>query len=302
MDRLHSMKVFSKVVEQGSFVRAAEIMSLSNAVVTRYIVDLENHLGTRLLNRSTRRLSLTESGQAYLERVRPILQEIEEAEAIAALATKQPAGTLSIYSHLGFGQAQLGKLLSEYARHYPDVVLDVSLSERSVDLVEEGVDIGFFSSLQKFDASMVVRKIGVAEVVLCASSAYIAEHGTPQTPDDLTRHACLNFSHEHVRHYWHVKTEEGVRDIPISSKHISNSALLLRDFALAGMGIAMRPSFSLGDDLRCGKLQRVLADFEMGSMSVMMVYPSRRLLSAKVRSFVDFISARFPHPESDPWL
>ncbi|WP_034302565.1 LysR family transcriptional regulator [Herbaspirillum sp. RV1423] len=302
MDRLHSMKVFAKVVEQGSFVRAAEILSLSNAVVTRYIVDLENHLGARLLNRSTRRLSLTESGLAYLERIRHILPEIEEAEAIVALETKKPAGTLSLYSHVGFGQSQLGKLLPDYSRAYPEVMLDISLSERSKDLVEEGLDVGFFSSLQKFDASMVVRKIGVAEVVLCASPSYIAQHGAPQTPDELNRHACLNFSHEHLRHNWHVKTEDGIRDIPITSNVVSNSALLLRDFALAGMGIAMRPSFSLGDDLRCGKLQRVLADYQMGQVTVMMAYPSRRLLSAKVRSFVDFIVEKFPQPESDPWL
>lgn len=301
MDRLHSMKVFAKVVEQGSFVRAAEILELSNAVVTRYIVDLENHLGTRLLNRSTRRLSLTEPGQVYLERVRHILPEIEEAEAIIAMETKKPAGTLSLYSHVSFGQGQLGKLLPEYSRIYPEVALDVTLSERAMDLVEEGIDIGFFSSLQKFDASMVVRKIGVAEVMLCASPAYIAQHGAPQTPDELSRHACLNFSYEHLRHFWHVKTNEGVRDIPIKSNVVSNNAMLLRDFALAGMGIALRPSFSLGDDLRCGKLQRVLSDHQMGQVDVMMAYPSRRLLSAKVRSFVDFIIERFSHPESDPW-
>jgi DNA-binding transcriptional LysR family regulator len=302
MDRLHSMKVFAKVVEQGSFVRAAEIMELSNAVVTRYIVDLENHLGTRLLNRSTRRLSLTEPGQAFLERVRHILPEIEEAEAIVSIATKKPTGTLSIYSHAGFGQGQLGKILPEYSRIYPDVVLDVSLSDRVMDLVEEGLDIGFFSSLQKFDVSMVVRKLGVAEVVLCASPDYIAQHGAPQTPDELSKHACLNFSHEHLRHYWHVKMEDGIHDIPITSAMVSNSALLLRDFALAGMGITMRPSFSLGDDLRNGKLQRVLSGYQMGQVDVLMAYPSRRLLSAKVRSFVDFIAARFPHPETDPWL
>ena len=302
MDRLHSMKVFAKVVEQGSFVRAAEILSLSNAVVTRYIVDLENHLGTRLLNRSTRRLSLTESGQVFLERVRNILAEIEEAEAIVAMSTKQPTGTLSIYSHVGFGEGQLGGLLPEYSRAFPEVVVDITLSDRVRDLVEEGIDVGFFSSFQKFDANMVVRKLGVAEVVLCASPDYIAQYGAPQTPDELSKHVCVNFSHEHLRHFWHVRTEEGNRDIPITSVMVSNNALLLRDFALAGMGIAMRPSFSLGNDLRCGKLQRVLADYQMGQVEIFMVYPSRRLLSAKVRTFVDFMTSRFPHPETDPWL
>lgn len=302
MDRLQSMKVFAKVVEQGSFVRAAEILSLSNAVVTRYIVDLENHLGTRLLNRSTRRLSLTESGQVFLERVRNILVEIEEAEAIVAMSTKKPTGTLSIYSHVGFGEGQLGRLLPEYSRTYPEVVVDVTLSDRVRDLVEEGIDVGFFSSFQKFDASMVVRKLGVAEVVLCASPDYVAQCGAPQTPDELSKHACVNFSYEHLRNFWHVRTDQGNREIPITSVMVSNNALLLRDFALAGMGIVMRSSFSLGDDLRSGKLQRVLAGYRMGQVEIFMVYPSRRLLSAKVRSFVDFMTARFPHPETDPWL
>ncbi|MBP0597069.1 LysR family transcriptional regulator [Herbaspirillum sp. LeCh32-8] len=302
MDRLQSMRVFAKVVEQGSFVRAAEIMEISNAVATRFIADLEAHLGTRLLNRSTRRLSLTEAGQAYLDRVRLILAEIEDAEALVSLDTKKPTGTLSIYSHAGFGQSQLGELVSGYSQAYPEVVLDITLSDRAVDLVEEGIDIGFFSSLQKVDASMIVRQLGMAQVVLSASPAYLDLHGAPERPDDLTRHSCLNFSHEYLRHHWHVNTVDGVQDVPINSKVVSNSGVLLREFALGGMGITLRPSFSLGDDLRSGKLVRVLPDYDIGQVGMSMVYPSRRLLSAKVRSFVEFVSARYPHPESDPWL
>ncbi|TWC65763.1 LysR family transcriptional regulator [Herbaspirillum sp. SJZ099] len=302
MDRLQSMRVFAKVVEQGSFVRAAEIMGISNAVATRFIADLEAHLGTRLLNRSTRRLSLTESGQAYLERVRLILAEIDDAEALVSLDTKMPGGTLAVYSHAGFGQSQLGGLLSGYSQAYPEVVLDVTLSDRTIDLVEEGIDIGFFSSMQKVDASMIVRQVGIAKVVLCASTDYIAKHGAPQNPEDLSRHSCLNFSHEYLRHHWHVNTINGVLDVPIVSKVVSNSGVLLREFALTGMGIVLRPSFSLGDDLRCGKLVRVLPDFDTGQVIISMAYPSRRLLSAKVRSFVEYVSARYPHPESDPWL
>ncbi|MCI1004889.1 MULTISPECIES: LysR family transcriptional regulator [unclassified Herbaspirillum] len=302
MDRLQSMRVFAKVVEQGSFVRAAELLDISNAVATRFIADLEAHLGTRLLNRSTRRLSLTEAGQAYLERVRMILSEVDDAEALVSMETKRPAGTLAIYSNAGFGQSQLGEMLAAYSGSYPDVGLDIYLSDRSIDLVEEGIDIGFFSSLQKFDASMIVRQLGVAKVILCASPAYLARAGAPEQPEDLSRHSCLNFSHEYLRHHWHVNTEAGVMDVPIVSKVVSNSGVLLRDLALAGMGIVMRPSYSLGDDLRCGKLVQVLPDFDMGQVVISMVYPSRRLLSAKVRSFADFISARFPHPETDPWL
>ena len=290
MDRLQSMRVFAKVVEQGSFVRAAELLEISNAVATRFIADLEAHLGTRLLNRSTRRLSLTEAGQAYLERVHMILAEVDDAEALVSMETKRPAGTLAIYSNAGFGQSQLGEMLAAYAGTYPDVGLDVYLSDRSIDLVEEGIDIGFFSSMQKFDASMIVRQLGVAKVILCASPAYLERAGAPAQPEDLSRH------------HWHVNTEAGVMDVPIVSKVVSNSGVLLRDLALAGMGIVLRPSYSLGDDLRCGKLVQVLPGFDMGQVVISMVYPSRRLLSAKVRSFADFISARFPHPETDPWL
>jgi len=296
------MRVFAKVVEQGSFVRAAELLDISNAVATRFIADLEAHLGTRLLNRSTRRLSLTEAGQAYLERVHMILAEVDDAEALVSMETKRPAGTLAIYSNAGFGQSQLGEMLAAYAGIYPDVGLDVYLSDRSIDLVEEGIDIGFFSSMQKFDASMIVRQLGVAKVILCASPAYLERAGAPAQPEDLSRHSCLNFSHEYLRHHWHVNTEAGVMDVPIVSKVVSNSGVLLRDLALAGMGIVLRPSYSLGDDLRCGKLVQVLPGFDMGQVVISMVYPSRRLLSAKVRSFADFISARFPHPETDPWL
>lgn len=302
MDRLQSMRVFAKVVEQGSFVRAAEILEISNAVTTRFIADLEAHLGTRLLNRSTRRLSLTEAGQAYLERVRLILAEVDDAEALVSMETKRPAGTLAIYSNAGFGQSQMGDILSGYSQAYPDVALDVRLSDRSIDLVEEGIDIGFFNSLQKFDASMIVRQLGVAHVVLCASPDYLTRMGVPEQPEDLSRHSCLNFSHEYLRHHWHVNTSSGVLDVPIVSKVVSNSGVLLRELALAGMGIALRPSYTLGDDLRCGKLVQVLPDFDMGQVVMSMVYPSRRLLSAKVRSFAEFVSARFPHPETDPWL
>lgn len=302
MDRLQSMRVFAKVVEQGSFVRAAEMLEISNAVATRFIADLEAHLGTRLLNRSTRRLSLTEAGQAYLERVRLILAEIDDAEALISLDTKKPTGTLAVYSHAGFGQSQLGKLATGYSQAYPEVVLDITLSDRTVDLVEEGIDIGFFSSLQKVDASMIVRQLGTAQVVLCAAPDYLARHGAPHKPDDLSRHSCLNFSHEHLRHHWHVNTVDGILDVPITSRVVSNSGVLLREFALAGMGIVLRPSFSLGDDLRCGKLVRVLSDYDIGQVTISMAYPSRRLLSAKVRSFVEYVSTHYPHPESDPWL
>lgn len=302
MDRLQSLRVFSKVVELGSFVGAAKFLNLSNAVVTRHVADLENHIGTRLLNRSTRRMSLTETGQAYLERVRSILVELDEADAAASAVSKRPAGTLNIYSQISFGQMQLARLLPKYSLQYPDVTLDVTMSDRTVDLVEEGFDVGIFAVFQKFDVSMVARQLGIAEVLLCASPDYLRKHGRPLLPEDLLQHACLNFSLEHLRHHWSFQSGDKITTIPITSKVMSNNADLLRHCALAGMGIAMRSSYSLGDDLGTGKLVRVLGDHHINKISVQLVYPSRRLLSAKVRSFVDFMMAEFPYPDRDPWL
>lgn len=303
MDRLQSMRVFAKVVEQGSFAGAAQALQISNAVVTRHVADLEEHLGTRLLNRTTRKLSLTETGHAYLERVLQILQEIEDAEAIASAHSSKPGGTLRIYSHLGFGQGQLAQMLPAYAKLYPDVSLDVTLSDRTVDLVEDRFDAGIFMNVQKFDSSMIARQLAVAEVVLCASPEYVKQHGSPATLQDISRHACLNFSYEQLRHAWPVTGPDGtVVNIPITSKMVSNNGDLLRHCALAGMGIMIRPSFALGDDLVAGRLVRVLPQHRLGRLTVVLVYPSRRLLSAKVRTFVDFMAARFPKPDNDPWL
>ncbi|MET0961713.1 MAG: LysR family transcriptional regulator [Noviherbaspirillum sp.] len=302
MDRLQSMRVFAKVVEQGSFAGAAKAMELSNAVVTRHLADLETHLGTRLLNRTTRRLSLTETGQAYLERVKRILADVDDADAIATAHSNKPAGVLRIYSQLGFGKQRLAELLPPFAKANPEVVLDVTLSERTIDLVEEGYDIGIFIGLQKFDASMISRQLGVAEVLLCASPGYISKHGEPKVPEDVSSHDCLNFSNvEQLRHHWPISTNTGSVNIPIHSRMLSNNSDLLHHCAAADMGLVVGPSYSMMADIKSKRLVRLLADHHLGRMPVMMVYPSRRQLSAKVRSFIDFMNARHPHPEIDPW-
>lgn len=303
MDRLQSMRVFAKVVEHGSFARAGQALDISNAVVTRHVADLEDHLGTRLLNRTTRKLSLTETGQAYLERVLQILQEIEEAEAIASAQSKKPTGTLRIYAHTGFGQVQLAHLLPQYAMRYPDVTLDVTVSDRSVDLVEDGYDVGVVIDIHKMDASMVARQLGRSELLLCASPEYVKRHGAPKTLEDVSRHTCLNFSYDQLRNHWPVRGPDGNNIyIPIKPKVISNNGDLLRQCALAGMGIVIRTSFTLGDDFASGGLVRLMPEYDIGHVTVKMVYPSRRLLSAKVRSFVDFMIEQYPKPDSDPWL
>lgn len=301
MDRLQSMRVFAKVVEQGGFARAGVALNLSNAVVTRHVAELETHLGTRLLNRTTRKLSLTESGHAYLARLQPILQAVDDADAIASSASNRPSGILRLYAHHGFGQYQLADMLPAYSQAHPDVKLEVMLSERTVDLVEDGFDVGIYIGLQKFDASLIARKLCSSEIMLCASPAYLARRGVPKVPQDLAEHDCLNFDHDQVRNSWSIEGTEGVQSVPIHSKLVSNNGHLLRNCTLAGMGISICLSYTLGDDLSSGRLVRLLPERHMGQLAIRMVYPSRRLLSAKVRSFVEFMNARFPHPQTDPW-
>ena len=295
------MRVFVQVVELGSFARAAQALDMSAAVVTRNVADLEAHLGTRLLNRTTRRLSLTETGKEYVERVRHILSDIDDADAIAASSARAPSGTLRIYCHPGFGQAQLAALLPRFAETMPGVTLDVTLSDHQVDLVREGYDVGLFIDLQKFDSSLIARRLAMATVVMCASPSYIAREGAPATPLDVEGRACLNFAYEQLRHHWTVEWQGAPVKGPVHNRMISNSGGMLRHAALAGMGILLQSSFSVKDDFDCGRLVPLLPGHHLGQLSVMMVYPSRRLLSAKVRGFVDFMSAEFPDPQADPW-
>jgi DNA-binding transcriptional LysR family regulator len=302
MDRLTSMRVFAKVVEQNSFVRAGENLALSSAVITRHVAELESHLGTRLLNRTTRRLSLTETGHAYLERVQRILHDIDEADSIASEEAKKPAGMLRLFVNIGFGKEHLAVLLPAFAARYPGVQLDITLSERSVDLVDEGYDVGILSGMQKFDSSMIARQLGLAEVMVCASAAYLEKHGAPLQPGDISDHACLNFSgYDSLRNHWPLAGQDGIVPVPIQARLVSNNGDLLRNCAAAGMGLMIGTSYSVSDDLRSGRLVRVLPDHNLGRVALMMVYPSRRLLSAKVRSFINFMNAQFPDPELDPW-
>lgn len=301
MDQLQAMRVLVKVVEHGSFIRAAQQLELSAAVVTRHIADLESHLGTRLLNRTTRKLSLTEAGEKYLASAIRVLQEVDEADTVIMSQSRKPTGTLHIYSQLAFGESQLANLLNLFRKQYPDIGFDITLTDRTADLVEEGFDIGFFLSLQKFEATMIARQLGMAEVILCASPGYIQHHGLPASPEELMRHTCLNFSYERIRHHWTIEGPQGVVDIPIKSNMVSNNAELLRQAATEGMGIVMRPSFALHDDLATGRLVRLLPEHQIGKVAVFMVYPSRRFLPAKVSCFVEFINAHFPRPETDHW-
>jgi DNA-binding transcriptional LysR family regulator len=302
MDRLQALRVFVQVVEQGGFARAGEALNMSNAVVSRHVSELERHLGARLLNRTTRRLSLTETGQAYLEKAREVLDMLEEADSVASADSTHARGTLRIFAPTTFGELQLSHLLPEYLHGQPDVKAEVTLSDRAVDIVQHGYDVGIFTEFQKFDSSMVVRQLGRSTVFVCASPGYVRAKGAPSTPEDLVQHTCLNYSFEELRHSWTFPpVGEPRHKVPISARVVSNNGEMLRGCALAGSGILLRPSFSLGGDLETGRLVRLLPGYDLGYLNVVMAYPSRRQASAKLRSFIDFMIARFPDPNADPW-
>jgi DNA-binding transcriptional LysR family regulator len=289
MDRLRALEVFVEVVKRDGFARAAEALDTSPANVTRYISDLEAHLQTRLLNRSSRRMSLTSSGEALFERAKTILDDVAEAEAIVSSAALQPHGLLRINAPLSFGVLHLAPLWAKFMRLYPQVQLDVALIDRVVDIVEEGYDMAVRIS-RAGSASNVARKLATSRNVLCASPDYIQQHGTPRSPNDLLQHACIGYSYAASADEWRMLDAAGHQHaIKVSCVMHTNNGDTARGAALGGMGIIWQPTFLVGEDLRAGRLQRVLPDYHMQDMDVLAVYPSRRHLSAKVRVMIDFL-------------
>lgn len=292
MDRLRALEVFVEVVRKESFARAAETLDTSPANVTRYISDLETHLQTRLLNRSSRRMSLTPSGAALFERARGILDEVAETEAIVSSAALQPRGVLRINAPLSFGVRHLAPLWPRFMERYPDVQLDISLIDRVVDIVEEGYDMAVRIS-RAGSASHVARKLAVCRIVLCASPAYLARRGAPALPADLLHHDCIGYSY-HSTEEWPLETAAGqvhaVRPPFILRTNNGDTALAV---ALGGQGIIAQPTFIVGDDLRAGRLVPVLPGYHLPDIDIQAIYPSRRHLSARVRVMVDFLAEAF---------
>jgi DNA-binding transcriptional LysR family regulator len=289
MDRLRALEVFVEVVKRDGFARAAEALDTSPANVTRYISDLEAHLQTRLLNRSSRKMSLTSSGEALFERAKSILDDVAEAEAIVSSATMQPQGVLRINAPLSFGVLHLAPLWARFMREYPEVQLDVSLIDRVVDIVEEGYDMAVRIS-RAGSAANVARKLATSRNVLCASPDYIQQHGMPQTPADLLQHACIGYSYAANADEWQMLDASGApHSVKVRCVMHTNNGDTARSAALGGMGVIWQPTFLVGADLRAGCLQRVLPDYHLPDMDVLAVYPSRRHLSAKVRVMIDFL-------------
>jgi DNA-binding transcriptional LysR family regulator len=291
--------MFAAVVAKGSFTRAADALDTSPANVTRYVNELEAHLATRLLNRSSRRLSLTEAGEALVERARAILDEVAETEAIVSSAALSPRGRLRVNAPLSFGILHLAPLWPRFLARHPEIELDVDLVDRVVDLVDEGYDLAIRISRTGSQA-VVGRKLAASRNIVCASPDYIARRGAPDGPDDLLGHDCVGYSGAATADEWHLADDAGrPHAVKVPCVMHSNNGDTVRAAALAGLGIIWQPTFLIGDDLRQGRLVPLLPGYRMADIDVLAVYPSRRHLSAKVRVMVDFLAEAFRG--TPPW-
>jgi DNA-binding transcriptional LysR family regulator len=263
---------------------------------------LEGHLGVRLLNRSTRRLHLTEAGGGFYARCRQILADIEEAEAEATALQATPRGLLRLAAPVTFGVLHIAPALSEYMTRYPEVSLDVAISDRFVNLIEEGFDLAVRIG-ELSDSNMIVRRLTTSHLLACASPIYLNRAGRPQSPADLSRHACLIYTQTSTPEIWRFEAPDGgVETVRVSGPLTSTNAAFVHRMALAGHGIVLGPSFSFAADIKEGRLIPLLTDWRSRELPIHAVYPHRSLLAAKVRSFVDFLAERLgTDPASDQW-
>ena len=293
MDRLAGIQVFAQVVESGSFAKAADRLGLSASATSRHVAELETHLQSRLLNRTTRRVSLTESGRAFYERAVQLLADLAEAEQEASRAAVSPRGTIKLTTAINFGVRHVAPAVAAFLARHREVSFDISLSDRIVDLVEEGFDLGIRIGAPG-SQNLVARKLGETRLVPCAAPSYLAARGSPRVPEDLANHDCFTYEYSQPPDQWRFRGPDGAeRVVQVSGRLHCNNGDLLVEAAARGAGITFEPAFIVGPDLRAGRLVPLLQEFVPAPVPIFAVYPSRKHLSAKVRVFVDFLAERF---------
>lgn len=301
MDRFAAIEAFVKVAETQSFSKAAARLKSSKSVVSRHVSALETELGVRLIHRTTRALALTEAGQRYFDQASQILADLAMAdESVCALQTS-PRGKLRINAPMSFGFLHLAPALAEFVARYPEVEVDVAMSDRFVDLVEEGFDVAVrIAALQ--DSTLIARRIAPVRLVVCGSPEYLTRHGIPRLPEDLMQHECLLNSNLPAAHEWRfTRAGRPPFSVYVSGKIAINNGDALRVAALHGLGLTVLPTFIVGRDLQAGKLVSVLEEFVPQHLALHVVYPQTRHISPKVRAFIDFLAERFgPQPYWDP--
>jgi DNA-binding transcriptional LysR family regulator len=294
MDRLTAIKVFVNVVETGSFSAASERMGLSRAATSKQVSQLESHLGGRLLNRTTRRVSLTESGRLYFERCREILHNLEEADGAVTGLSQEPRGTLRISVPTNFASLHLVPLVAQFTKDFPEVKVEMMCSDRMVDLVDEGYDLAIRIT-NHVDPNLIARRLARCRHVVVAAPDYLENAPDLKTPEDLKQHDCLMYAHT-TGGVWPF-SRDGV-DYSVKVDHVfkSNNPDVLVEAAAAGMGVAMMPTFMASDAIRRGAMKPVLEDYDALEVQVYVVYASRQFLPAKIRVFIDYLKDRISDP------
>lgn len=287
MNPFEDMRLFCQVMESGSFTAAAEQLGLSKQFVSRRLIQLEDRLGVRLLNRSTRRLDVTPLGHSYYESALRLLGDIEQMEQGISGQNSEPRGTVRLSAPLSFAMAHLGNLLPQFLHRYPQVSVEVDLSDRPVDLIGEGYDLVLrIGTLE--DSTLIARRIASVPRVYCASPDYLARRGTPHTPEDLADHDCLTYGHgRYVQ--WRFQTRGKPQSHPVSGRMRANNGEMLRDAAIAGLGVAYLPTFIVAESLRDGRLVSLLDDFTPEPLTLSAVYPQHRQGSRPVQALIEFL-------------
>ncbi|MCC6074367.1 LysR family transcriptional regulator [Pseudomonas sp. GCM10022188] len=296
MDILFNMRAFVCVAETGSFTAAAARLDLTTSYVSRAVATLETHLRARLLHRTTRRIALTEAGQRYLQRCQQILGYIEEAEAEAGDAHARPAGNLKLHTMTGIGQHYLIQAAAEYHEKYPEVSFDLTLANRTTDILDEGYDVSVVTARELPDSGFISKRLGETHSVLCAAPAYLAQHGIPQQPAELAEHQCLRLVYPVMSlDKWLLDGPDGQELVSVERTHFQVNTVDAMTVALkAGMGIGALPVYSALQSLEDGSLVRVLPGHTLYPLGVYALYPSRQYLDAKIRTWVEFLRDYMP--------
>lgn len=299
MDRLTSLMVFTQVVERGGFSAAARRLDMSTTMVSNHVQALEDRLGVRLLNRTTRRVSTTEIGRAYYDRCVNVLAELEDADQAAAALQMTPRGTLRMFAGVHVTRF-IAPIVAQYLADYPEAGIQLAIGERQVDLIEEGFDLAI-SARPPRESNLIVRNLTPWRHILCCSPAYLEEHDCPREPADLAQHNCLRYALYPFGDEWRLTGPYGQAvAVKVSGNLVTDSAETLRAVALAGGGLFLAPSFIVADDLKQGRLVRLLEDYLPVPFAINAVYPHRHHLSAKVRCFIDLAVEKFAQQRN--WL
>lgn len=288
-----SMKVLCQVVESGSFVAAAQRLNLSTAMTSKHVMHLERNLGARLLNRSSRHLSLTEAGTVYYEQCRDMLDNLEMVEAAVGRSAVAARGVLKISAPVWFANPLFTKALAEYRSCYPDVLLDLDLNDRMVDLVEEGFDLALRVTNDQPGSSLLARRICPIQFMLVGSPDYLRRNGYPKTPSELSKHVAISYSYSQFGNGVFFDGSNGRETVKLAVSIRSNNTSMMYQAALASMGLAFLPEWLIEDDLTSQRLEVLKPDYTLSTAFLYAVYTSRRYLSPKIRTFVNFLAEHF---------